>query len=210
MHDKNAFFTTLHTVLQTIIVMLSAFLPFFSEELYRAIEGEKESVHLENWPLISKHWRDSKLEQDMVLLRNLAETGHSQRKEKQLKVRQPLAAVTFTFPKNSFSYKKNSIIYQEYLRIELNVKNVNFTQKNTTQIQAVLDTTMTNELKEEGVVRDIIRAIQQLRKDQGYSITEHINVVIPAVTPQYQSYIAQRVLADSVKIGEKIAIVRQK
>ncbi|MCR4329955.1 MAG: class I tRNA ligase family protein [Candidatus Roizmanbacteria bacterium] len=208
--DKNAFYSTLFTVLHTVTILISAFLPFFSEELYQVISGEKASVHLENWPQLSKHWRDTQLEQDMVLLRTLAEAGHSQRKEKQLKVRQPLASVHFTLPKGSLTIPQNIKEYQEYLCIELNVKKVEFSEKSTSQICAELDTSLTDELKKEGAVRDIIRSIQQLRKDQSCSITEHIDITIPSVSPQYQTYIAQRVLADSVIIGEKIAIFKKK
>ena len=208
--DKDAFYSTLFTVLHNMTILISPFLPFFSEELYQAISGEKKSVHLESWPLISKHWRDAKLEQDMALLRTLAEAGHSQRKEKQLKVRQPLAGVRFTFSEHALADPQNVTTYQEYLSVELNVKKVTFIQKNTSHIQAELDTTMTDQLKEEGVVRDIIRSVQQLRKDQGCSITEHIDITIPSVSTHFQSYIAQRVLADSVGVGEKIAIHKKK
>jgi len=208
--DKNAFYNTLFTVLHTTTILISAFLPFFSEELYQVISGEKESVHLENWPLISKHWRDLKLEQDMVVLRMLVEAGHSQRKEKQLKVRQPLAGIHFVLSKNTSVRSEHMAAYQEYLCAELNVKKVTFSQKSDTRIHAELDTTLTEQLKEEGAVRDIIRAVQQLRKNMGCSITEHIDITIPSVSSENQAFIAQRVLADSVAIGEKIAVVKKK
>jgi isoleucyl-tRNA synthetase len=44
----------------------------------------------------------------------------------------------------------------------------------------LLDTEITDELYNEGIVRDFVRAIQQARKDQDFNITDKINIRINA------------------------------
>jgi isoleucyl-tRNA synthetase len=79
-----------------------------------------------------------------------------------IKVRQPLA---------SFSAK--SVPADEGLRgilaSELNVKKV---AEDAALEEAVLDTELTDELKEEGLVRDLVRRIQEWRKEQGLTVSD--------------------------------------
>lgn len=66
----------------------------------------------------------------------------------------------------------------------------------------VLDVAITEELKKEGVARDIVRIIQQARKDAGLNITDHITLNIEAngmikdSIESYESYIMGETLAD--------------
>ena len=72
-----------------------------------------------------------------------------------IKVRQPLA---------SLSIPGGAMLGQEYLMViasEVNVKQV------VAGNQFALDTAITPELKEEGFVRDTIRAVQAFRKEKG-------------------------------------------
>jgi isoleucyl-tRNA synthetase len=71
-----------------------------------------------------------------------------------------------------------------------------------------LDINVTKELEEEGLARDIIRAIQQNRKDANLDVSNHIkinlnsdNEKILAVVKNYQNYIAEQTLSDEVLIG---------
>ena len=70
-----------------------------------------------------------------------------------------------------------------------------------------LDITITPELKNEGNARKIIKQIQNLRKTQGFEITDRINVVItetPETTAALESFganIASQVLANSITLG---------
>ena len=66
---------------------------------------------------------------------------------------------------------------------------------------------ITKELEDEGIARDIVRAIQQNRKDANLEITNHINIEIFSSNPRilevaqaFDAYIKHQVLAENIKI----------
>lgn len=71
-----------------------------------------------------------------------------------------------------------------------------------------LDITITPALKNEGNARKLIKQIQNLRKTQGFDITDRIRVVITdtpetqAVMADFKESIASQVLANSIKLGQ--------
>jgi len=71
-----------------------------------------------------------------------------------------------------------------------------------------LDITVTPELKTEGDARRLIKQIQQLRKSQGFDITDRIHVVITdtpetrAALDAFRDNIAAQVLANSLQLGQ--------
>jgi isoleucyl-tRNA synthetase len=75
-------------------------------------------------------------------------------------------------------------------------------------ITVVLDTHLTDELIEEGFVREIISKIQTMRKDAGFEVTDHIRVyqdaneIIRKVITANAEQIKAEVLADEIFIGE--------
>jgi len=69
-----------------------------------------------------------------------------------------------------------------------------------------LDIEVTPELSQEGIARDIVRAIQQSRKDAGLNVSDHIKVQISAdnklilqVAEKFTNYIKEQVLATEIK-----------
>ena len=71
-------------------------------------------------------------------------------------------------------------------------------------LTVALDLEISEELRLEGMARELVRSIQTLRKDSGFEITDRIHVIIPASAENelclnhFQKYIAQQVLADSI------------
>lgn len=75
-----------------------------------------------------------------------------------------------------------------------------------------LDVVLTDELLKDGAVRDIIRQCQLLRKEAGYQVEQHIAASINTADEfmltalnEKKNYIANELLADSLKIGEDIS-----
>ncbi len=70
-----------------------------------------------------------------------------------------------------------------------------------------LDITVNEDLRLEGIAREIINRIQNIRKSRDYDITDRINVVfvnnsdINEVVDKYGEYIARQVLAESITTG---------
>lgn len=71
-------------------------------------------------------------------------------------------------------------------------------------LTVALDLEISDALRLEGMARELVRSIQTLRKESGFEITDRIHVTIPAsddnarCLEQFQQYIAQQVLADSI------------
>ena len=75
-------------------------------------------------------------------------------------------------------------------------------------LTVALDTALTEDLVEEGFVREIVSKLQQMRKDAGFQVTDHIAVTqrgndkIAAVFQRNQAAILQDVLGDRVAFGQ--------
>ena len=79
-------------------------------------------------------------------------------------------------------------------------------------LTVALDLTITEDLRLEGVARELIRSIQTLRKDSGFDITDRIRVTIPenednrTCLSKFSDYIASQVLADSITLGSELKV----
>ena len=79
-------------------------------------------------------------------------------------------------------------------------------------LTVALDLTITEDLRLEGVARELIRSIQTLRKDSGFDITDRISVTVPesddnrTCLSKFGNYIASQVLADNISIGKELTV----
>ena len=170
--DKNQAYATLHYVLRLLAVLLAPFVPFLSEELYRLLTGEV-SVHLVNWPEVGDI--DDNLITQMAFVRQVINEGLRQRAEAGIKVRQPLAAVTVLSDGSKLSSELTAIIAEE-----LNVKEVRLGHNTPRQLLAAMDLRITPELKREGITREIIRYVQNARKNAGLNVDDRIDLQLGA------------------------------
>jgi isoleucyl-tRNA synthetase len=138
---------------------MAPFTPFFSEALYGPLGGKEESVHLDEWPKAEKALQDKKLIAAMASVRELATAGLAKRAEAGIKVRQPLASMAIGV--------RLSVELQKILADEVNVKAIIRKPKLKNGVE--LDTTITGELREEGLLREIARMVQELRQKAGLS-----------------------------------------
>ncbi len=82
-------------------------------------------------------------------------------------------------------------------------------------LTVALDLTLTEELRLEGVARELIRSIQTLRKDNGFEITDRVKVTLPqtedneACVARFADYIASQVLADSIELGTELNVQKK-
>lgn len=203
--DKQSFYETLHTILVQLSVMLSPFMPFMSEEIYTTLTS-RESVHLAFWPNVSSLPLNEEVISDMKLVREIVEAGHRVRKEVKMKVRQPLASVTIQLPET----KKLSEAYQEQYNAliadELNVKQVIFEEADGEELQASYDIILTDELKLEGELRDLIRSIQGERKAQGIKMDEKINITVPEKFSAFEDILRRSVQAENISYGDEVKV----
>ncbi|WP_026760178.1 isoleucine--tRNA ligase [Selenomonas ruminantium] len=75
-------------------------------------------------------------------------------------------------------------------------------------VTIALDTTLTEELLEEGFVREIISKVQTMRKENGFEVTDHIKVSLSgneklqAIVAKNEDYLKEITLADEVNYGK--------
>ena len=146
---------TLREVLLSLAEILAPFTPFISEDVHRRLNGEGESVHLRNWPDVGEI--DEKIINSMEKTRMLTSLALEARAKAGIKIRQPLLKLKIKDQKSGLPSE-----FLEIIKEEVNVKNVDFDETILEEIE--LDTKITAELKEEGDLREIIRAFQEARK----------------------------------------------
>jgi isoleucyl-tRNA synthetase len=82
---------------------------------------------------------------------------------------------------------------------------------NNGSLTVALDVTITDELKKEGIARELINRIQNIRKSSGFEITDKINILVESnentndAINYHKEYIASQVLAANIKIEERVA-----
>ena len=195
--DKTIAYDTLYNILIDFTKILAPFMPFVSEKVFQNLSLEKISVHLSDWPIINKMEVNETLEFEMKIVRKLVERGLNLRNEAGIKIRQPLAKLKYGGDKLPVELEK--IIIEE-----VNVKEIGYDSKLKKDL--ILDTVITKELKAEGMARDIIRQIQEMRKKSGLEVENRIILYwgakqedIQKVMEDYADYIKREVLAVSME-----------
>jgi isoleucyl-tRNA synthetase len=204
--DKDLAYTTLHYVLVQLSMILAPFTPFLSEELYRKLTGG-ESVHLLDWPEAG-HINEIAIG-TMSDIRLGIEQGLAQRAVAKIKVRQPLSEATIRIthlpPENEITY------YEQIVSEELNVKQVHLGQNNQSGERHLteINTDITSELKQEGVMRELVRFIQNARKQAGLNVDDRIilevstdSLVVNRALKNFTDTIKQETLALSLNESE--------
>ncbi len=158
--EKNEAAQTFYYVLINLAKLGAPFIPFLSEEIYLGLKKPRmlESVHLGDYPEPQKNLINEKLEEKMAKIQKLVTLALAQRAAKGIKTRQPLKELGI---KNQELSKEKELL--ELLADEINVKEINFDE--TLEEEIWLDTKITKELKEEGLVRELARQIQEMRKE---------------------------------------------
>ncbi len=78
---------------------------------------------------------------------------------------------------------------------------------NEGSVTVALDVTVTDELRQEGMARELVNRVQNLRKSRDYDITQRINIVVEpseltdAAVKEYGEYICRQVLADCITVA---------
>lgn len=176
--DKQMAVNTLGFVLEQLSLVMAPFMPFLAEDMYQKLRNSAsyESVHLAPWPdVVAESVGQVMSLTSMNEVRRLVSLGLEARSRAGIKIRQPLPLLTL----QSDTLKAHT----EYLSVlmdEVNVKNIAFDTSLTEEV--VLDTTIDENLKREGEARELIRAIQDMRKEKGLSVQDLITVKL-AVTP---------------------------
>jgi isoleucyl-tRNA synthetase len=178
-NDKKSALSTMKYVLTNLCKVSAPFLPFVSEDIYRKLKSEKDSVHLEDWPEIAAELIDTKLLEQMEIVRKIIEQALAVRAEAGIKIRQPLGRLYITkksLPEDLFYLIKDEVNVKEIIVSDEFPEGENFKIGADENTKVCLEITMTEPLKLEGYARELIRNINALRKKQNLSINDLVVV----------------------------------
>ncbi|MBI4692278.1 MAG: class I tRNA ligase family protein [Candidatus Terrybacteria bacterium] len=171
--DKNDAITTLRHTLIEFSKIIAPFMPFVAEEIYQEVFSSqssairKESVHLESWPIVGKITsEDEQILETMIKAREITSTALEIRQKEGISIRQVSGSFSTTV----------SSLPEEYINIvakEINVKEIK-----TGAPENKLDTKITPALKNEGMMRELVRNIQDLRKKAGLVPQDKVELIV--------------------------------
>ncbi len=161
---------TLRFVLDNFSKIISPILPFISEKIYQSLNGNKNSVHLEEYPKFKLKKTEEKLLENMESVREIVSVGLKERDKLQIGLRWPLAKAKIT------SMEKFSDEFYDLIKSQLNIKKIEI--KSGDEISVEFDTKLTPELESEGYAREISRQIQAFRKELGFEKKQSIKLQI--------------------------------
>ena len=82
---------------------------------------------------------------------------------------------------------------------------------NEGKLTVALEVTVTDELRREGIARELVNRIQNIRKSSGFEITDKINITLSKnpntddAVNEYNSYICNQVLGNSLTLVDEVA-----
>jgi isoleucyl-tRNA synthetase len=190
---------TLYFILRRLAKLMAPVTPFISENVFQRLrmDGDPESIHLTDWSHMVPVSDDAKRIIDtMEKVRQVVSLGLEARQQAGIKVRQPLSRLVIT--------QELDQEYLELIRDEVNVKEV------VVGKEFSLDTTITPELKLEGDMRDLIRQIQDKRKELGLQTGDKISLTLPSslgdLVAKYEEDIKKSVHASEINFGETLIV----
>jgi isoleucyl-tRNA synthetase len=200
--DKQLAYKTLHYVLMRFSQVLAPFAPFMADELYRLMTGY-ESVHLTDWPAVG-HVNEQVMH-EMDAVRRVVNEGLALRAQNGIKVRQPLASLD-VHGAEDLGVRKN--VYIPILEEEVNVKQVVWNTAGDYSVS--IDTNLTEELRDEGSARELVRVIQQARKDAGFDVDDRIvlsvlteDTRLIGVITRFKTYICAETLTTALHASSR-------
>ncbi len=197
--DKAEAYWTLWKVLSKLAQVLAPFTPFLAEELWQKVvagDDPENSVHLTRWTEAGEI--DQEILDQMQQVRDVINEGlmlrmRKSEDEEQVKVRQPLAKLVYAgeeLPEWGI----------EIVKDEVNVKAVEHGD------ETWLDKEITEELAREGFARELVRAVQSVRKKAGLNVDDRIKLSVSCEVPEeWREVVMNEVLAEELTRDQNYA-----
>lgn len=208
--DKEEASQILSYIFLELAKLLAPFTPFFAEDIYQRLPNYKdkqESVHLCDYPEPKEKLINEKLEQNMEEVRKIVALTLNQRADLGIKVRQPLSSLKIKRKIIASGGQMELDELSDLIKQEVNVKEVSFGDKIKKEIE--LDVVITPALEKEGMIREIVRQIQVMRKKAGYKPKHKIlvryfgNVELNNLLAENEKAILEETKAEQFEVGER-------
>ncbi len=223
--DKLAAYTTLYQCLVTLAQLLAPFVPFIAEELYqnlfRSVNPQaRESVHLTDFPIADKAKINDKLNSNVELAMKISSLGRAARAKAGIKVRQPLGKAMVnvgtggekkaleslaTEVMEEINVKQLVVLSEAKEREEFTSDMPDYSVVSDTKYWVAISIELPPELIAEGVSRELVRHLQNMRRNAKFDITDHIityyqtkEPLIKQVLNAFADYIKQETLSQEL------------
>ncbi len=210
--EKKAALNVFRHAINTLVKLMAPFTPFTAEAIYGELGGDRESIHLEDWPEIEDGFADDEVLANMERTRNIVELALAAREEAGIKVRQPLGRI-------EYAGKSLSEEYEKLIAEELNVREVGNSQdikesdnliiKENKNEKAGLDIEITPDLKKEGYIRELTRHINSLRRKEKLTIKDRVDLfvdskseLIKEAVEEYGEKLSEATLSRNIELGK--------
>ena len=194
---------TLGYALATLAKVMAPITPFIAEEIHQTLRQASpkisESVHLELWPQANPELINEKLHEQMTQVREIVSQVLQEREKAKIPVRQVLSSVTL----KGISLDTSLC---ELIKDEVNIKEIKLVKAKELAIE--LDTNLNKELLAEGLSREFIRKVNDLRKELKLTLHDHIELTINTKDPEtkdaltkFQKALEEALQADKITFG---------
>jgi len=189
---RRAIYAILHYALKTITLLFNPVTPYLSEALYQKVYRKleptlPESVNFEQWPEPNEKMQNDAVEETFDLLFKCVSLAYAARQQAKLKRRWPRSKVIVAAPEKIVNTLRNV----EALFLELtNVKSAEYAQQvpdyvagenwvsaSEGEVNVLVSGYRDEKLLGEGLMRDLARRVQALRKERGYVPTDVLDAV---------------------------------
>jgi isoleucyl-tRNA synthetase len=223
--DKLAAYTTLYRCLVTLSKLLAPFVPFIAEELYqnlcRSVDPQaSESVHLSDFPVPDEAEINDRLNTDVELAMKISSLGRAARAKAGIKVRQPLARALVKVETDDEKKALEKLATE--VTEEINVKQLivlselgerekfpsnmpHCSVASDARYRVAVSTELGPELIAEGLSRELVRHLQNMRRSAKFDITDRITTyyqteepLVGEVIRTFASYIKQETLSEEL------------
>ena len=161
--DKQSAYQTLYTCLLTVAKLLAPFAPFYADQLYRDLGGEKQSVHLDVFPVADETLIDTELEARMEMAQKISSMVLALRRKVSIKVRQPLQCIMIPATDEQ---KKYIDAVKSLILHEVNVKELKFVEGQGILVKKVKCNFRTMGKKFGKLMKAVAAAVDQLSQEQ--------------------------------------------
>ncbi len=189
---RQTIYALLHNTLKTVTLLFNPITPFLSEALYQKIYRKlepnlPETVNLAVWPTPKAEARNKQVEEQFEVLLKAVSISFAARQQGKLKRRWPLAKAIVVAPQKTIDALKG---LEALLLEQTNVKEVeyvtsvpdyvggeNWVSSQEENLTVFVSGKRDDKLLGEGIMRDLARRVQALRKEMGFVPTEVLDSV---------------------------------
>jgi isoleucyl-tRNA synthetase len=208
---RQTIYAILHYTLKTVTLLFNPVTPYLSETLYQKVYKKfdaklPESINFEYWPEPDEKMRDKTIEEEFDVLFSTVSLVYAARQQAKLKRRWPLGKVIVVAPeKAADALRKHEQLFLELVNVKAAeyerhvpeyVGGENWVSATEGDMYVFVSGKRDDKLLGEGIMRDLARRVQALRKDLGYVPTDVLDAVHIAEFDEdsmglLQSYLAE-------------------